>query len=158
MVQLALHSTNASCAVCHVKIDPPGLALEAFDPIGGFRDRYRTSGGDATPAEAVEKWRAVYRLGPKVDASGQLADGRSFQGIDDLKKLLAENPQALARAFVAHLAGYASGATISHADRHEIQAIVDSTAATGYGLRSLIHAVATSPLIVPPTAIFDSHR
>jgi len=156
--QLALHSTNASCAVCHVKIDPPGLALEAFDPIGGFRDRYRTSGGDATPAEAVEKWRAVYRLGPKVDASGQLADGRSFQGIDDLKKLFAENPQALARAFVAHLARYASGANISHADRHEIQAIVDSTAATGYGLRSLIHAVATSPLIVPPTAIFDSHR
>ena len=156
--QLALHSTNASCAVCHVKIDPPGLALEAFDPIGGFRDRYRTSGGDATPAEAAEKWRAVYRLGPKVDASSQLADGRSFQGIDDLKKILAENPQALARAFVAHIARYASGANISYADRREIHAIVESTAGTGYGLRSLIHAVAASPLVVASTAILGSHR
>jgi hypothetical protein len=156
--QLALHSTNASCAVCHVKIDPPGLALEAFDPIGGFRDRYRTSGGDATPADAIEKWRATYRLGPKVDASGRLADGRSFQGIDDFKKMLAENPQSLARAFVAHLARYASGANISYADRRAIDAIVESTAANGYGLRSLIHAVAVSPLVAAPTAIVGSSR
>ena len=156
--QLALHSTNASCAVCHVKIDPPGLALEAFDPIGGFRDRYRTGGGDMPPAEAVEKWRALYRLGPKVDASGQFANGRSFQTIDDLKKILAEDSEALARAFVGHLARYTSGANISYADRHEIQAIVDTAAATGYGLRSLIHAVAASPLVVSPTAVFGVQR
>ena len=40
--QLAKHRQIESCASCHVKIDPPGFALESFDVIGGWRDRYRT--------------------------------------------------------------------------------------------------------------------
>lgn len=32
--QLERHRADPSCAACHAKIDPPGLALEAFDPIG----------------------------------------------------------------------------------------------------------------------------
>ena len=35
--QLAKHRDIESCAACHRKIDPPGFALECFDPIGGFR-------------------------------------------------------------------------------------------------------------------------
>ena len=38
--QLAKHRSQESCAVCHVKIDPPGFALENFDPAGQWRDRY----------------------------------------------------------------------------------------------------------------------
>src|SRR2546428_10527039 len=33
--QLNKHRADASCAACHAKIDPPGFALESFDPIGG---------------------------------------------------------------------------------------------------------------------------
>jgi len=40
--QLAKHRTSESCAGCHRNIDPPGFALESFDVIGGFRDRYRS--------------------------------------------------------------------------------------------------------------------
>src|ERR1700740_3447169 len=29
--QLDKHRTNAACASCHAKIDPPGFALESFD-------------------------------------------------------------------------------------------------------------------------------
>lgn len=32
--QLERHRADQGCAACHAKIDPPGLALEAFDPIG----------------------------------------------------------------------------------------------------------------------------
>src|SRR5438270_8554441 len=39
--QLARHRTLESCAACHAKIDPPGFALESFDVMGGWRDRYR---------------------------------------------------------------------------------------------------------------------
>ena len=42
--QLELHRDVASCAGCHDKIDPPGFALERFDPIGGWRDWYRSTG------------------------------------------------------------------------------------------------------------------
>ena len=39
--QLTAHRDNAVCASCHQSIDPPGFALESFDPIGGFRTNYR---------------------------------------------------------------------------------------------------------------------
>ena len=39
--QLDKHRDNPSCASCHSKIDPPGFALESFDVLGGWRDRYR---------------------------------------------------------------------------------------------------------------------
>src|SRR6185436_1877380 len=42
--QLAKHRSVPSCAGCHSKIDPPGFALESFDVIGGWRDRYRSLG------------------------------------------------------------------------------------------------------------------
>lgn len=39
--QLAKHQSVKTCAGCHQKIDPPGFVLEAFDPIGRYRDYYR---------------------------------------------------------------------------------------------------------------------
>lgn len=41
--QLDKHRSNESCNSCHQYIDPPGFALESFDPIGGFREFYRAS-------------------------------------------------------------------------------------------------------------------
>ena len=46
--QLAKHRQNATCATCHAQIDPPGFALESFDVIGRWRDRYRVYAGDPT--------------------------------------------------------------------------------------------------------------
>jgi mono/diheme cytochrome c family protein len=146
--QLAKHRSDTSCAVCHKKIDPPGFALESFDPIGGYRDRYRsTSRGDPVSEEVAKRWRARYRIGPAVDASGQLADGRSYRGIDDLRKLLAADERGLARAFTGHMVRYATGADLTYADRRTIDGIVESTVASGYGVRSLIHAIAASSLV-----------
>ena len=44
--QLAKHRQNAACATCHAKIDPPGFALESFDVIGRWRERYRIYAND----------------------------------------------------------------------------------------------------------------
>jgi hypothetical protein len=146
--QLAKHRSDASCAACHAKIDPPGFALESFDPVGGERDRYRSTGaGDPVPHRPDALWFASYRLGPPVDASGTLADGRPFTDVADLKRLLAADPRPLARAFTAHMIRYATGADISYADRRMIEAILDQAESQQYGLRSLIHAIAASPLV-----------
>jgi hypothetical protein len=145
--QLDKHRNNANCAACHAKIDPAGFALEAFDPIGGLRDRYRSNGkGDEPPEKGKTAWRVQYKLGPKVDASGELTDGRKFNGPRELTPLLIAEPDKLARAFVAHLSRYATGAEVSYADRAEIRQIVESSKSSGYGLRSLIHALASSKL------------
>jgi len=147
--QLDKHRTDQSCAVCHRKIDPPGFALESFDPVGGYRDRYR-SGDKGDPAlPAGERfpwyvWYMNYKLGPKVDASGTLPGKKSFSGIDDFKKLLAKYDDAVATAFVSHLVRYATGADLSYADRREVARIVAENAAGGYCLRTLLHAVAAS--------------
>jgi len=151
--QLALHQTSATCAACHAELDPAGFAMEAFDPVGGFRDRYRALGsGDVPPEAATSLWGVVYRLGPPVDASGHLADGRSFRDVDDLKAILAADQERLARAFVTHLSRYAIGSDVHYSDHREIGRIVESTRATTadpteYGVRSLIHALAASRLL-----------
>jgi len=148
--QLDRHRADVSCAACHAKIDPPGFALEAFDPIGGLRDRYRSSGkGEEPPEKGRTVWRISYKLGPVVDASGVLADGRSFDGPSELNDLLISKPEKLAIAFVSHLSRYATGTDISFADRSEIRRIVDETRSSGHGVRSLIHALATSQLFIP---------
>ena len=154
--QLALHQASATCAVCHVQIDPAGFALESFDPVGGFRDRYRAIGsGDAPPEAASSLWGVVYRLGPPVDASGHLADGRAFRDVDALKSLLVADEERLANAFVTHLSRYAIGSDVHYSDHREIARVVDSTrvsagSPTGYGVRSLIHALARSRLMGGP--------
>ena len=148
--QLTKHRTDPNCAACHAKIDAPGFALEAFDPIGGLRSRYRSNGQGALPAEKGHTdWKVDYKLGPSVDASGALRDGRAFRDTATFVDLLASDDEKLARAFVAHLARYATGTEISYADRAEIRRIVAQTKTNGYGLRSLLHALAQSPLFIP---------
>src|SRR4029450_13207734 len=39
--QLDKHRANASGGSCHRKMAPPGFALESFDVVGGYRERYR---------------------------------------------------------------------------------------------------------------------
>lgn len=148
--QLDKHRADASCAACHAKIDPAGFALESFDPVGGFRERYRSNGkGDDPPEKGKTTWRVNYKLGPPVDASGALPDGRAFGGFAALNDLLAGDPDQLAYAFVAHLSRYATGAEVSYADRVEIARIVRETKGKDYGLRSLIRELAASRLFRP---------
>jgi hypothetical protein len=114
-----------------------------------LRDRYRSNGkGDEPPEKGKTDWHVQYKLGPKVDPSGALSDGRSFSGPKDLNTLLTSDPARLARAFIAHLSRYATGAEVSYADRAEIERIVESTAAKHYSLRSLIHELAESKLFI----------
>jgi hypothetical protein len=147
--QLEKHRADANCAACHAKIDPAGFALESFDPIGGLRDRYRSNGkGDEPPEKGKTDWRVQYKLGPKVDPSGTLTDGRMFSGPSELRDIITSDSDKLARAFIAHLSRYATGAEVSYADRAQIRQIVESTKSSGYGLRSLIHALARSGVFI----------
>ena len=147
--QLTKHRSDPNCAACHAKIDAPGFALEAFDPVGGLRSRYRSNGkGDQPPEKGRTDWRVEYKLGPTVDASGELRDGRAFRTVSEFVELLAADDERLARAFVAHQARYATGSEVSFADRAEIRRIVAQAKERGFGLRSLIHGLAQSPLFL----------
>jgi hypothetical protein len=147
--QLTKHRSDPNCAACHAKIDAPGFALEAFDPVGGLRSRYRSNGkGDQPPEKGRTDWRVEYKLGPVVDASGELRDGRAFRTVSEFVELLAADDEKIARAFVAHQVRYATGSEVSFADRAAIRRIVAQAKDRGYGLRSLIHGLAQSPLFL----------
>lgn len=142
--QLAKHRSQASCASCHAGIDPPGFAMENFDVIGGWRDRYRAEKGD--PARGKFRGREIweYRLGPPVVASGELADGRKFRDIDEFKKLLLGREGQVARNLTASLLTYATGAGVQFADRDVVEAIVGRLESRGGGLRALVHEIVQS--------------
>ena len=139
--QLALHAADAACGSCHAAIDPPGFALENFDVIGGWRDRYRI-----LPADRADT--SGYAKGPMVDPSCRLADGRECGSIAEFRKLLAADPRSLARNMARQLVVYATGAGISAADRDELDAIVDRAAKREYGIRTLIQEVVASRMFL----------
>ncbi len=138
--QLAAHTADATCAACHAAIDPPGFALEPFDVIGGWRDRYRMLPAGA-PAGTVAE-------GEAIDASGTLADGRSFASFQEFRALVAAEPRRLARGLARQLVVYATGAPVGPADEAELDAILDRAAATDYGVRTLVHEVIASQLFL----------
>jgi mono/diheme cytochrome c family protein len=146
--QLDKHRSNASCASCHAKIDPPGFALESFDVIGGFRTRYRSIGdGDKAERGAIDPFIGIsFKLGPAVDASGALADGRKFSGITEMQALLASNPERLLNNLARQFAVYSTGRAVAFGDRDEIASIVAKTQKNGGGIRTLLHELVQSAL------------
>lgn len=122
--QLEKHRSVASCNDCHRKIDPPGFALENFDPIGG--------------------WRTSYGRGTKIDASGQLSTGQKFKDVTDFKKLLLGRKELFARALTTKLLAYSLGRHIGLSDRPHVDRIVAELEARGNGFRDLIKLVVVS--------------
>ncbi|MDB5323261.1 MAG: hypothetical protein JWN40_4892, partial [Phycisphaerales bacterium] len=146
--QLDKHRTLATCAACHAKIDPAGFALESFDVMGGFRDHYRANGGTGplVPGFGHNGQKFAFHLGQPVDPSGELPDGRHFQDVDSLKKLLLADQRQLARNLVSQLIVYGTGAPVRFGDRPEVEKILDRAASGGYGVRDLVRQFVQSDL------------
>jgi len=146
--QLAKHRDNAICASCHAKIDPPGFAMEAFDVIGGWRDRYRSIGdGDPAPRGQIDPFIGIsFKLGPAVDASGTLPDGRRFHDIAEFQTLVAADSERLLKNLAERLAIYSTGRALAFSDRDQISAIVTRTQNQGGGISTLIHELVQSKL------------
>ena len=144
--QLAAHRANPMCATCHVTIDPPGLALESFDPIGGFRTVYRASGEEVLGSDG-QMYPGPYREGLPVDASGVTPEGHTFAGFEQYREFLVREKLAdVAGHFVSQLLVLATGAEVQFADREARDRIVAKLAGSDYPVRSMIHEVAQSDL------------
>ena len=122
--QLRKHRSVASCNDCHRKIDPLGFALENFDPIG--------------------KWRDSYSRQAKVDASGELPSGATFDDIDGFKPLIVAQKDQFTRALAEKLLAYASGRHLTPRDRPHVDSVLAELHNNGDGMRTLIRAVVLS--------------
>ena len=151
--QLDLHRTDPSCSSCHQWIDPPGFALENFDPIGGWRDRYRTLGEGERPSFPQDPHTFAwirYRYGLSVDASGTTESGDRFDDIRSFKKLLLENEETITRSVTKQILTYSLGRKLSFSDREDIESITKETLANGNGLQTLIENIVLSDLFRKP--------
>ena len=146
---IAQHTKSKTCATCHAKFDPVGLALENFDILGAWRTRYRgTSDGERVTGIDRAGHDFAFTLAGKVDASGQLSDGRPFDNIHELKALFADNPRQLARNLLHQFTLYATGTPVQFSDRRNIEAMLDACAQDGYRARDLLHALVQSPIFL----------
>lgn len=146
---LALHTKSSSCASCHAKFDPVGLALENFDVAGHWRTHYRgTAEGQRVVGIDHTGHDYVYTIAGAVDPSGTLADGRSFRNIHDLKEIFASNPRQLARNLLRQLTVYATGTPVRFSDRAEIEKMLDACEPGGYRTRDLIHSLLRSRIFL----------
>src|SRR5205823_755886 len=103
--RLALHRDRPACSSCHRMIDPLGMALETFDPVGKWRDRDQ---------------------GQPIDARGALVDGTKFNGIVELKKLLLARKDDLVRCFAEQMLAYALGRKLEFYDAATVKQITQA--------------------------------
>lgn len=121
---LALHSEQKMCASCHARMDPIGLALENYNPIGLWRDDYK---------------------GTPIDASGKLMTGEKFNSAQELSRVLATSRYGdFHRAVSEKLMTYAVGRGIEYFDAPTIDKIVDDAERHGATLRQILYGVVES--------------
>ena len=150
--QLAKHRATENCAGCHARIDPPGFALENYDVIGGWRERYRIVTDQKNRVNnrtgPLGKYLKGYEfgLGLRVDAGDVLPDGRKFADLVEFKKLLLTDPEQIARCLTEKLVTYATGQPVGFSDHAAVGRILTEAKGADYGLRSLVHAVVGSEL------------
>lgn len=119
--RLQVHATNPSCASCHNLMDPMGLGLENYDPIG----RYRTE-----------------EQGVIIDPSGEI-DGIAFKTPVEFADALAQSPSVpacLSRAVFR----YAWGRIESDADEPMLNELTASFQGNGYQMRKLLTSAITA--------------
>ncbi|MDA7921846.1 DUF1592 domain-containing protein [Verrucomicrobiales bacterium] len=144
---LEKHKDSENCQSCHTMIDPPGFALESFNPIGGWRENFRSLGeGEKVGFRMIRGKSVRYKIGQPVDASGVLPSGEAFNGFHEYQDLLASNPDKLAKNLATKFLVFATGREMGFSDRPEINQIVKESAKKGHGARDLLHLVITSKL------------
>jgi hypothetical protein len=131
-MKLEAHVSDANCAACHRKIDPLGLAFDNYDAIG----RWRTA----------EKIKEGSGDDPKIDASGELPDGRKFADGAELRRLLLADTDTFAAAFIEKLATFALRRAVTFDDRRALAALAAQSKAADYRLPAIIEGLATSDL------------
>jgi hypothetical protein len=148
--QLDQHRADPSCASCHSKMDPPGFALESFDVMGGWRERYRAvaDNGAAEHGVGMNGQAFAFHYALPVDCTGELPDGQAFADVRELKRLLLADESVIARNLARQLVIYATGAPVRFADRAEVERILEQTADGDYGVRSMVRAIIQSDLFL----------
>jgi hypothetical protein len=122
--QMERHRGEMSCARCHDAIDPLGLALENFGPLG--------------------EWRLRDKSGT-IDAATTLPGGEQVSSPAELKAVLVTKyRETFVRNAVERTLAYALGRAIQYTDRPTIDRLVDTLKANDYRFSILVKGIIAS--------------
>ena len=131
------HRADASCNICHKKMDPLGIALENFDVIGRWRDQYTDVSNYAPKAEKKDG-----RF--PVDARTVHLDGRAFEGPQGLKTILMQDKERFSKSFLENMLSYAMARELNFLDREQIEQLYEKSANTNFKLRDILLEIVSS--------------
>jgi hypothetical protein len=105
------HRKDPNCAGCHIRIDPFGMTLEQFDPLGRLR-----------PAKELKRG----------DAKATTHDGAEINGFAGLRNYLAgPRRKDLLQSLGQKLVGYSLGRSVQLSDRKLIEEVTKAMADGG---------------------------
>jgi hypothetical protein len=120
------HVRDPKCAVCHVRIDPYGFALENFDAIGRYRENET---GDRP-----------------IDARSKLSDGTALDGFAGLQNYLVNTRRdAFVGQFCRKLLGYALGRSVQLSDEPLLDEMQAALQAGDYRVAAAVETIVRSP-------------
>ena len=131
------HREDASCNICHKKMDPLGISLENFDVIGRWRDQYTDVSNYATKGN--KKGGSF-----PVDARTVHMDGRAFEGPQGLKTILIEDKESVFKAFLENMLSYAMARELNFLDREHIENLYEQSANLNFRLRDILLEIVSS--------------
>ena len=120
--RLTEHKRNPTCANCHLRIDPLGFPLEAFDAVGRIRKEYQD--------------------GTAVDVTGEFADKSTIVGADGLLRYLDTKDTQVMKNLSRKMLGYALGRTVLASDRSLIDEL--TSAGSNATFSDLVTKIVTS--------------
>ena len=123
--QLKKHRDVKSCATCHDKIDPLGLTLENFDPIGAFRKNYSN--------------------GHPVVTTSQYRD-HELNGAESLQQLLEKNIPFMAKNLLRQSMSYAIARPLTWKDEALLEKSFQEWESNGLKFRDLFKTILMSDL------------
>ena len=136
--RLSAHRERSDCKGCHEQIDPLGFALENFDPIG--------------------VWREKYENGREIDTSGTLFRKHEFTNVIEFKDAILAEKDRFARGLAGHLLSFSLGRHLGPADQLALDEIAEATAADDYKIQTLIREVVTSDPFLSKTTPLKKNK
>ncbi|MEM6776928.1 MAG: DUF1592 domain-containing protein [Planctomycetota bacterium] len=130
------HRDNATCAVCHDKIDPLGFALQAYDKEGAY------FGQSLKKRKATERELVTME---KPDSSGRLPSGEEFDDFGELKKILITSQRdRVIRNIVRQTMAFALCRRLESHDRSAVDLVATKLTQSNGSFRDLVHEIANS--------------
>ena len=122
--RLAMHRERSDCRGCHEQIDPLGFALENYNAVGVWRNKYEND--------------------RDVDMSGTLFRKHRFTNVVEFKDAILLEKKRFARGFAGHLLSFALGRELGAADQIALDQITEQAEENDYKIQALLRAVVLS--------------